>query len=552
MSKRDVVYLYVWSGDAQRARDLMGEHYPGAAIVEVSHPRFRASSLLERVGLLRGLRGRALVFHFQSLGETKYRQMLACLRFLHRCRETFVGDSSGRWEPVRSIPIFSILRDSKTLVFWWFYLRLRFIGAAPAVAHPDACDPEIAYLIPSRTSVGTSGGAISHIRGFLYGLKAAGRTCRVFAGTPLAQDAFRNEVIAAGSEPYFFWEAAALSYNFAFADGVQARLAGSAPRYLYQRHGSFSITGALLSRRLQLPLILEYNGSEVWIADHWDPTFFRGLVKSCEEVTLRCAARIVVVSEALRAEQLQRGIHADRIRVNPNGVDPDYFCPGAGRELGRRELAIEPDEVVIGFAGSFSLWHGIEILQQAIIRLLSEGPSGRLRFVLMGEGLLHGEMRSALAEYEATGAVVFTGILPSDKVVEYLDAADILVSPHIPAPDGSRFFGSPTKLFEYMAMGKAIVASRLEQLAEVLAHDETAWLVTPGDVDELVEAILRLAIDPAKRQSLGSAARRVAIERYSWGRNVAWALSGMPPQPGSSLAIDEGLHEHAGGSALLP
>jgi glycosyltransferase involved in cell wall biosynthesis len=220
--------------------------------------------------------------------------------------------------------------------------------------------------------------------------------------------------------------------------------------------------------------------------------------------------------------------------------------------LGRRELAIEPDEVVIGFAGSFSLWHGIEILQQAIIRLLSEGPSGRLRFVLMGEGLLHGEMRSALAEYEATGAVVFTGILPSDKVVEYLDAADILVSPHIPAPDGSRFFGSPTKLFEYMAMGKAIVASRLEQLAEVLAHDETAWLVTPGDVDELVEAILRLAIDPAKRQSLGSAARRVAIERYSWGRNVAWALSGMPPQPGSSLAIDEGLHEHAGGSALLP
>ncbi len=54
-------------------------------------------------------------------------------------------------------------------------------------------------------------------------------------------------------------------------------------------------------------------------------------------------------------------------------------------------------------------------------------------------------------------------------------------------PDGSRFFGSPTKLFEYMAMGKGIVASRLDQLAEVLEHDQTAWLVTPGDVEELAD-----------------------------------------------------------------
>ena len=85
--------------------------------------------------------------------------------------------------------------------------------------------------------------------------------------------------------------------------------------------------------------------------------------------------------------------------------------------------------------------------------------------------------------------MIFTGALPHDKVAEYLDAADILVSPHIPMPDGSRFFGSPTKLFEYMAMGKAIVASRLEQLAEILEHDRTAWLVTPGNTEELAEAI---------------------------------------------------------------
>ena len=116
--------------------------------------------------------------------------------------------------------------------------------------------------------------------------------------------------------------------------------------------------------------------------------------------------------------------------------------------------------------------------------------------MLIGDGLLHGEMRSALAEYEQTGAVIFTGPVPREKVAEYLDAADILVSPHVPMPDGSRFFGSPTKLFEYMAMGKGIVASRLEQLAEVLEHERTAWLVRPGDAEDLAEGILRLALDP--------------------------------------------------------
>jgi glycosyltransferase involved in cell wall biosynthesis len=208
-------------------------------------------------------------------------------------------------------------------------------------------------------------------------------------------------------------------------------------------------------------------------------------------------------------------------------------------------LDVKVDEVLIGFVGSFSLWHGIEILQQAIVTLLSSARPYRLRFVLMGDGLLHGEMRAALAAYEATGGVIFTGPLTRDKVAEYLDASDILVSPHIPMPDGSRFFGSPTKLFEYMAMGKGIVASRLDQLAEVLRHDETAWLVTPGSVEELAEGVLRLALDPAKRQALGAAARRDAVERHSWARNVSWALSDMAPQTVDSL-------EPRGASMALP
>jgi glycosyltransferase involved in cell wall biosynthesis len=555
-AKRDVIYLYVWSGDASHARELLGTRYPGSEIREFPHRRLRESTFFERIRLLRGFRGRAVVFYLKSLDEFRYRRMTECIHFLHRCGETVLCDAGGRWESrrttqiLRSVPgvLLSILLDLKTLIFWWCYLRVRLLRAAPTDAHPDIGDLEIGYLIPSLASMGSSGGAISHIRGFLYGLKGMGRTCRVFSGTPLAQDAFETEIVDPARRPYFFWEAAMISYNFSFARGVQRDLGSATPAAFYQRHCRFAIAGALLATRLKVPLILEYNGPEGWISDHWDPTPFRRLITLCEELTLRCAARVIVVSEVLREELAGRGISADRIRVNPNAVDPDHFYPGRAREAGRKNLNVALDEVLIGFAGSFSLWHGIEILERAIVRLLSDPSTSRLRFVLMGNGLLHGEMRSALAAYEKTGRVIFTGSLPSEKVVEYLDASDILVSPHIPMPDGSRFFGSPTKLFEYMAMGKGIVASRLEQLAEVLEHDRTAWLVTPGDVEELTGAIKRLALDPAKRESLGIAARCAAVERHSWARNVSWALTDMPVPARDHRVV----MSTAGGTTLTP
>ncbi len=548
-----VVYLCVWSGNAKRALDLTASRFPGMEIRELSYRGLRMSTFMQRIRLLRSVRGRAIIFYFASLDDFKHRQVLVCFHLLHRCRETVLCDTSGRWESIRNIDIakwapgilLSLLLDAKAAIFWWFYLHFWLKRSRPQ-SHIDRGAPEIAYLIPSPASIGSGGGAISHIRGFLYGLRAAGVTCRVFSGTALAQDAFRNEIIAVSSRPYFFWGAVMLSYNFVFARGVQRLVASRCPRFLYQRHFAFSISGAILSRRLKIPLILEYNGSEVWIADHWDPNPLRSWIRLCEEVTLRCAARIIVVSEVLKEDLLKRGIQADRIRVNPNAVDPDFFYPGRGRAPGRKQLAVAPDEVLIGFVGTFSLWHGVEILQQAIIRLLSKEPPCHLRFVLIGDGLLHGEMRAALAAYEKTGEVIFTGLIPREEVAEHLDSCDILVSPHIPMPDGSRFFGSPTKLFEYMAMGKGIVASRLDQLAEVLEHDRTALLVTPGDPGELAEAILRLAADPAKRKALGVAARRAAVERHSWSRNVSHALSDMPAQNGNSWAVS------AGGTTVAP
>jgi glycosyltransferase involved in cell wall biosynthesis len=145
--------------------------------------------------------------------------------------------------------------------------------------------------------------------------------------------------------------------------------------------------------------------------------------------------------------------------------------------------------------------------------------------LLIGSGALRGTVEESLRAGGSEHLAIFTGPVPHDRVPVLLDACDVLVSPHVPLADGSDFFGSPTKLFEYMAMGKAIVASRLGQIGDVLTDDETAIMVEPGNAQQLADAMIRLCSSRELRARLGAAARRTAIERHTWRQNAQRVLN---------------------------
>ena len=96
---------------------------------------------------------------------------------------------------------------------------------------------------------------------------------------------------------------------------------------------------------------------------------------------------------------------------------------------------------------------------------------------------------------------------------------DLLVSPQTPLP-GQSYFQSPIKLFEYMALGRPIVASRLGQIGEVLVDGRTARLVPPANVEELAAAIDGLLNSADRGRALGAAARSEAERHHTWDQRA--------------------------------
>jgi len=318
--------------------------------------------------------------------------------------------------------------------------------------------------------------------------------------------------------------------------------------FIYQRLSLGNLSGVLLSRRFGIPLVLEYNGSEVWISSNWGHSLkFKKLASLMEDCCLRHAYRVVTVSEVLAEELVARGVSRDKIIWYPNCIDPELFEPeryAAVRERVRQRLGAQVDELVVLFLGTFGIWHGAETLAETAKRYFSQADSGkpRLRFVFVGDGLRLSAVREILQEEIVAGKVITTGLVPQAMAPEYLAAADIFVSPHVPSTDGSKFFGSPTKLFEYMAMHRPIVASRLDQLGDVLnpavdekelsedfmpSGQETAILTEPGNSEAILSALLFLRDRPDCRRSFATAARRRALERYTWERHVDEIMSSI-------------------------
>lgn len=363
-----------------------------------------------------------------------------------------------------------------------------------------------------------AGGSVTHISGFADGIRKLGHKL-FFISTDKLQNIdpiMPTYIIRPWHIFNTFLEIPEIVYNLRFSKEALPLLKKEKPNFLYQRYSIFNCSGVFLARILAIPIILEFNSSSVWTSKNWDWTFFPRLLQTIEYFNLKNASAIVVVSHALRAQIIDLGIDERKIFVNPNGVDPDIFSPLVNGNSIREKYGLGK-KIIVGFAGSFGVWHGLPVLSRAIEHVIK--TDSNIHFLLIGEGSLSHQFEKAIQDKKLEENVSFTGTVPHRDMPKYLAACDILVSPHTPLPDGSDFFGSPTKLFEYMAMGKAIVASDLAQIGQIL-NEQSAILVEPGNEMALAHGILRAAEDQDLRLRLGKHAREIVTMNYTWVDNA--------------------------------
>ncbi len=314
------------------------------------------------------------------------------------------------------------------------------------------------------------------------------------------------------------------------------------PAYIYERLALGSYSASKISQKYKIPLIVEYNGSEISMKRSFDGIgyAFEDLYLLIEETVLRQATIIVVVSEQIRNALIRRGFSDDKILVNPNGVDPDDYQPADAVEkiALRQKLGWSKNHIVVGFTGSFGGWHGVEVIAEALPQICETNPE--IRILLIGDGNYRSLVETAIENHALQDRVHLAGNVSQAEGAELLKLCDIFLSPHSRHMVDSRFFGSPTKLFEYLAMGGGIIASDLEQIGEVMRPalnirqldkigyigNERGILVKPGSAEDLVTAVSWLTDNPDKREHLGKNARRAAIDLFSWKKHIGriWAF----------------------------
>lgn len=275
-------------------------------------------------------------------------------------------------------------------------------------------------------------------------------------------------------------------------------------------------------RRLGVPVVYEMRASwEDAAVDHGttrEGSLRYRLSRFLESRALAQANAVVTICEGLRGDILSRGdIPADKIRVVPNAVDVDSFtyAPPADPEL-RSRLGLAGC-TVLGFAGSFYGYEGIDLLLEAAAALLPRHPD--LKVLLVGGGPQEAALREQAARLGLAERVVFAGRVPHAEVQAYYGQIDILCYPR--KANRLTELVTPLKPLEAMAQGKLFVASDVGGHRELVRHGETGILFQAGDAAALAGAVAGLLADQESWEALRRAGRRFVETERTWRRSAA-------------------------------
>jgi glycosyltransferase involved in cell wall biosynthesis len=291
----------------------------------------------------------------------------------------------------------------------------------------------------------------------------------------------------------------ALSTN----ERVAALLADDAPFDLvYERHALFAHGAMEAAAALGAASILELNAPLIDEQERHRALVRRDAAVASARRAFASAGHVGAVSQGAAAYALSHGALRDRVDVVPNGVNPSRFPKPAPAE----------GAFTVGFLGTLKPWHDTATLIEAFALLRADKiPDARL--LIVGDGPDRARIEARLDALGLGGAAHLTGAVPASDVAAWLGRMHVAVAPY---SADQPFYFSPLKIYEYMAAGLPVLASRVGDLPDVLDHGSLGLLTDPDDPAAMAHALAQLANDPALRARLGSSARDHVLAYRTW------------------------------------
>jgi glycosyltransferase involved in cell wall biosynthesis len=362
--------------------------------------------------------------------------------------------------------------------------------------------------------IASKDGQYVHIEELIESLRRLGHEVIVVEPSQLSKKSFGKSSGVVKSLrsflPDFFHEIIEFCYSFFDFFKVVAAIIKHRPNCIYERYNIFFISGILAKKLFSLPLILEVNAPLFLERKINHGIGFEWLAKWSETFVWKNADYVLPVTAVLAETVLAAGVNPEQCVVIPNGINTKYFSENLNGTKIRTKWGIQ-DKLVFGFVGFVRTWHRLD----RVLVVMSQNLEKNWHLLLIGDGPAKAELEQQADQLGIAERVSFVGVIDRDEIADYVSAFDIALQPDVVE------YASPLKLFEYMALGKAIVAPNRRNILEILVDEDNALLFDPDQEFSFSNQLKRLCESEELRKSLGLAARKTIEDRkLFWEENA--------------------------------
>ena len=310
--------------------------------------------------------------------------------------------------------------------------------------------------------------------------------------------------------PNFIHEFAEFAYSFFDFIKVVRLIQVHRPDGIYERYNLFFPSGIWAKKIFKIPLILEINAPLYEERSTHGELSLKRLAEWSESYVWRNADFVLPVTGVLAKRVLARGVHTEKLQVIHNGINRKQFSELISDVSVREKHGLQ-EQLILGFTGFAREWHGID----RVLDFLAEHREQNWHLMLVGDGPVTTKLNLQARKLGIDDKFTVTGIVSREEIPEYVASFDIALQPDVVD------YASPLKLFEYMALGKAIIAPDSPNIREVITDGVNGLLFDPTNPTSFDDKLAVLCVDGALRSRFSEDVKQALCEgEYFWDSNA--------------------------------